>query len=85
MMMHPAMMGQSPLSPALQQQAWMHPQRIPYAYSNHEDLRREHHFKHNGVGKDNHSSQQTPLHAETVDDFSNNNNTSTQSPQPSSL
>lgn len=85
MMMHPALLGQAPLSPpaaAVQQQSWIHPQRFPYVYSSYEDGRRDRHYmKHNGKGHMTQPDQQPPVATDTVDDFANNNNTSTQTSQ----
>lgn len=85
MMMHPNLVGQSSLSPPMQPQPWMQQQRSPYVYSNYEESRRDHQVKHFGVGKEQNGSRQIAgLRSDSVDDFSNNNNTSTQTAQPPS-
>lgn len=85
MMMHPAAIAaQAPLSPtaAQQQQHWMQPHRFPFVYSTQEDGRRDRFVKQYGGwnGRKAGRDPKDPLNTETVEDFSNNNNTSTQAP-----
>lgn len=82
MMMHPGMMGQSSLSPPMQQQTWMPQHRAPIVYSNFEESQREHYKKHHVKGREqNGRDQLSGVSPDSVDDFSNNNNTSTQAHQ----